>query len=185
MSDDILKKFKEKMSNAVEHTRNEMMHIRTGKASPNLLDNIKVEYYGNPTPLRQIANVTAPEARLLVVQPFDKNALKDIEKAIMTSDLGLNPQNDGNIIRIPIPMLTSERREELIKIVKRFAEEGRISVRNARREANEFVKREEKASNISEDESHRLQDVIQKETDKYVENIDKFLEKREAEIREE
>jgi len=175
----------EKMAASVKHTRDDMMRIRTGKATPTLLDTIKADYYGNPTPLKQIASIAAPEARLLVVQPFDKSAINAIEKAILTSDLGLNPQNDGRVIRIPIPMLTAERREELVKLVRRFAEECRISIRNKRREANDQIRQKEKASEISEDESHRLMDVIHKETDKYISEIDAFLKKREIEIREE
>jgi len=182
---DILKLTAEKMANSVAHTLDDMMRIRTGKATPTLLDSIKVDYYGNPTLLKQIASIAAPEARLLVVQPFDKNALSGIEKAILASDLGLNPQNDGRIIRIPIPILTAERREEIIKVMRRFAEDGRVSIRNRRREANDSIRSEEKAKNISEDESHRSMDLVQKETDKYISEIDNLLKKRECEIRDE
>ena len=184
MSAELVKAAAQKMLKAVDHTRSEMVRIRTGKANPALLDGLRVDYYGSPTPLKQIANVGAPEARLLVVQPFDPNSIAAIEKAIQSSDLGLNPQNDGHVIRVPIPILTAERREELIKVVRRFAEEGRIAVRNVRREANDQLKQAEKASEISEDESHRLQDLVQKETDDHISKIDELLKNREAEIRE-
>ncbi len=184
MSDDILKSTIERMEKSVQHAREEMAHIRTGKATPSLLDNVKVEYYGTQTPLNQIANINAPEPRLLVIMPYDKNILSVVEKAILASDLGLTPQNDGMVIRLPIPMLTAERREELIKVIKRLAEEGRVSVRNVRRDANEQIRKSEKASEISEDESHRMQDQVQKETDKCIEELDKVLKVREEEIRE-
>lgn len=172
------------MSKSVAFTRSEMARIRTGKASPALLDSLRIEYYGNPTPLKQIANIAVPEARQLLIQPFEKNILGAIEKAILASDLGLNPQNDGRVIRLPIPILTTERREELIKVVRRFAEEGRVSIRNIRREANEQTKQAEKDGTISEDDSHRLMDQIQKETDNYIAEIDRLLKTREEEIRE-
>jgi len=185
MNDDIVKATREKMTKSVAFTRDEMSHIRTGKASPTLLDVIKVDYYGNHVPLKQIATVTAPEPRLLSIQPFDKSSLHAIEKAIMTSDLGLNPQNDGRIIRLPIPMLTAERREELVKVVRKFAEEGRISIRNLRRDANEHIKKAEKSREFSEDEGKIMLEKIQKDTDQYITDIDHLLKIREAEIREE
>jgi len=174
-----------KMEKAVAHTRDEMMRLRTGKATPTLLDTIKVDYYGNSTPLKQVASIAAPEARLLVVQPFDPKSISDIEKAILASDLGFNPQNDGRIIRIPVPVLTTERREEIIKIIKRFAEDGRVSVRNIRRDANDQLKTAEKDKDISEDEMRRMQDVVQKETNKYTAEIDQLLKTRESDIRSE
>ncbi len=185
MGSEILQSAVERMKKAVEHTRDEMLHIRTGKAAPSLLDSIKVEYYGAPAPLKQVASIAAPEPRLLVIQPFDKSFLHAIEKAILTSDLGLNPQNDGRVIRVPIPMLTAERREELVKVVRRFAEEGRVAVRSIRRDSNELTKKEEKAGLQSEDEARKLTEQIQKETDKYIAEIDALLKKREADIREE
>lgn len=185
MNDEIVRATREKMIKSVAFTRDEMSHIRTGKASPTLLDVIKVDYYGNHVPLKQIATVTAPEPRLLSIQPFDKSSLHAIEKAIMTSDLGLNPQNDGRIIRLPIPMLTAERREELVKVVRKFAEEGRISIRNLRRDANEHIKKAEKSREVSEDEGKLMLERIQKDTDQYITEIDHLLKIREAEIREE
>ena len=185
MSENLLKSTSERMKKSIEHTRDEMLHIRSGKASPAMLDNVKVDYYGNPTPLKQIANVAAPEPRLLTVQPYDATSLGNIEKAILSSDLGLNPQNDGRIIRIPIPILTSERREELIKVLKRSGEDGRVAIRQIRRDLNDQVKKSEKAKEISEDESHGLLDKVQKETDKFIAEIETMLKKREVEIREE
>jgi len=182
---DIIKIESERMKKSVQHARDEMARIRTGKATPSLLDTVKIDYYGSPTPLNQLASINAPEPRLLVVLPYDKNLLGDVEKAILSSDLGLNPQNDGKVIRLPIPMLTSERREELIKLVKKLAEEGRISIRNIRRDVNEQIKKAEKSKEISEDESHRLLDLTQKETNKYIEELDQVLIAREEDIREE
>lgn len=185
MSENNLQSTRERMEKSVQHTRDEMVHIRTGKATPVLLDGIKVDYYGSNTPLKQLANIAAPEARLLVVHPFDKNTIGLIEKAILGSDIGLTPQNDGRVIRLPIPILTAERREELIKVVRRIAEEGRVSIRNTRRDSNEQIKKSEKSSDISEDESRRLMEQIQKETDKQISEIDNLLKVREEEIREE
>ncbi len=179
----IIKDGSERMEKTVARTRDEMLHIRIGKATPNLLDSIKIDYYGNPTPINQIANISTPEARLLVVQPFDKNSIGAIEKGILASDLGLNPQNDGRLIRLPIPALTSDRREELIKVVRRMAEDGRVAIRSIRRDMNEQIKKAEKSSEISEDESHHLQDLGQKETDLHIANLDTVLKTREIEIR--
>ena len=185
MEDEVVKTTKERMEKAVERTRDEMIHIRTGKATPNLLDSIKVDYYGTATGIRQVANVTTPEPRLLVVQPYDKGMIGAIEKAILASDLGLTPQNDGRVIRLPIPILTAERREELIKVIRRFAEDGRVSIRNIRRDANEQIRQSERDSKISEDEAHRLKDMVQKKTDQYTSEMDQLLKTREEEIREE
>ncbi|MCF7811222.1 ribosome recycling factor [bacterium] len=185
MSDQIIHESKQRMMKSVQHTGSEMSRIRTGKATPILLESIKVDYYGTPTPVNQIANVNTPEARLLVILPYDKSMLGAVEKAILASDLGLTPQNDGSVIRLPIPMLTAERREELVKHIKRLAEDGRISIRNIRRDANDQVKKAEKASDISKDEAKRLMDNIQKDTDEYISELDQILKAREEEIREE
>lgn len=182
--EEIVRTTKEKMIKSVGHTKDEMQHIRTGKATPTLLDGIKVDYYGSHMPLKQLATVNAPEPRLLTIQPFDKGAMHLIEKAILASDLGLTPQNDGKIIRLPIPMLTSQRREELVKVVRKFAEEGRISIRNLRRDANDHIKKVEKAGELSEDDSKYMLDLVQKDTDHYITEIDHLLKTREAEIRE-
>jgi len=183
--DEIVRHTREKMVKTVGHTREEMAHIRTGKATPTLLDGVKVEMYGAHMPLKQLGTVSAPEPRLLTIQPFDKGSFHAIEKAILASDLGLNPQSDGRVIRLPIPMLTSQRREELVKVVRKYAEEGRVSVRNIRRDANEHIKKEEKGGTLSEDDAKRALDAIQKDTDHYVSEIDHILKAREAEIREE
>jgi ribosome recycling factor len=173
------------MIKSVAHTQSEMSHIRTGKASPTLLDAIKVDLYGSHMPLKQVATVNAPEPRMLAIQPFDKGTIHAIEKAILASDLGLTPQNDGRVIRLPIPMLTAARREELVKVVRKFAEEGRVSIRNLRRDANEHIKKGEKAHEVSEDDGKRMLDQIQKDTDHFIAEIDHLLKVREAEIREE
>jgi len=180
----VLEEAEEKMSNAVEATRREFSRIRTGKASPVLLDGIKVEYYGSQMPVRQVANVSAPEPRLLVVQPWDRSALPAIEKAINKSGLGLNPMNDGVVIRLPIPALTEEIRLTLVKMVRGLTEEGRISIRNARRQEVEELRKLQKDGDIPEDDLHKGIDKIQKLTDDYVEQMDTLLKDKENEIME-
>lgn len=184
MTEQILSSHRDRMAKAVERTRDEMVHIRAGKATPNLLDSIKVEVYGNAMPINQLASISAPEPRLLVVQPFDKGTIGAIERAILASDLGLNPQSDGRVLRLPIPILTAERREELIKVVRRIAEEGRVVVRNLRRDANDALKKGEKNSEITEDSARKARDQVQKDTDKFIADIDHILKVRENEIRE-
>lgn len=184
MRKEVLSSAKEKMDNTLEHTRREFGTIRTGRASSSLLDGISIDYYGSSVALNQIANISVPEARLLVITPYDKQALGNIEKAILKSDLGLTPNNDGKVIKIPIPELTEERRRDLVKVVRRLAEDSRVSVRNARREANEQVKKAEKDGDVSEDESHRILDEIQKKTDEYISKIDQLLNAKETEIME-
>lgn len=174
----------ERMDKAIEKTRHDLTSIRTGRASTALLDGIKVSYYGTKTPLKQLAQVSVPEPRLIVIQPYEKNIIPDVEKAILESDLGLNPQNDGSVIRLPIPELTQERREELIRYVHKLAEEGRIAIRNIRRDANETVKELEKEHDISEDNAHRALESIQEMTDKHTKRIDELLQHKEDEIRE-
>lgn len=185
MINDILKDAEERMDKSLNSIKNELITIRTGRATPALLDAVKVNYYENMVPLKQVANVTAPDARLLVVQVFDKNAVSSVEKAIMQSDLGLTPQKDGNLIRLPIPQLTKERRSELVKIVHRIAEEGRVAIRNIRRDANEMLKESEKKHEISEDALHKALEDVQKLTDKYIEKVDEVVKKKEHEIMEE
>ncbi len=184
MTDDVFAKTEEKMKKAVEIFTKDLGTIRAGRAVPSLLDKITVDYYGTPTPLNQLSTISAPEARLLMVQPWDKNIIKDIEKAILKSDLGLSPNNDGNVIRLPVPQLTEERRKELVKLIKKKAEEGRVAVRNIRREANDQLKTEEKNGEITQDDLKRSQEQIQKLTDKYIENLDKILENKEKDIME-
>ncbi len=176
---------KKKMQDAVEALQKEFTGIRTGKASPALVEDIQVNYYGTSTRLRDIAGITAPEPRLLVIQPWDQNAIKDIEKAINASDLGISPVNDGRVIRLPIPELTQERRNELVKLVRDRAEEMRVEVRNARREANDMIRKAEKNSEITEDDQSMLEKEVQKETDQHIEQIDKLFEDKEKELTEE
>lgn len=184
MLPDLLDETKVRMKKTITSLRDEFAHIRTGRASSNLVDRIKISYYDTLTPLKQIANISIPESNLIVIQPWDKNCLSEIEKAIWKSDLGLAPSIDGNIIRLTIPPLNEERRKELVKLVKKDAENGKISIRNIRREVNDLVKKEEKESNISEDECKNYQNKIQILTDEYTENIDKLLKLKEKEIME-
>lgn len=170
------------MQKSVEVVKKEFASLRAGRATPALLDKIMVQYYGTPTPVNQLANINIPEARLLVIQPWDKNALPDIEKAILKSDLGITPASDGNVIRLTVPQLTKERRIELVKVIKKKAEEGRVAIRNLRREANDVLKGQQKNGDISEDELRRLQDEVQKLTDKYIKEIDALFAAKEKEI---
>ncbi|WRO22249.1 ribosome recycling factor [Metallumcola ferriviriculae] len=172
------------MDGAIEVLKGELSTLRAGRANPALLDKIQVEYYGVPTPLNQVGNISAPEPRLLLVQPWDKSIIGEIEKAILKSDLGLNPNNDGNVIRIAIPQLTQERRQELVKFVKKKGEEAKVSVRNVRRDANEQLKKEEKNGDISEDDLRGTLDDVQETTNKHIEMIDQVVEHKEAEVME-
>jgi ribosome recycling factor len=174
----------DKMKKTVETVRAELAKVRSGRATTTLLDGIKVDYYGTLTPLNQVSNVSAPEARMLTVQPWDKSLVPVIEKAILEADLGLNPANDGNLIRIPIPALNEERRKELVKLARKYAEDGRVAVRNVRREANDHIKRAEKNHEVSEDDSKHAHDRIQKMTDAYIKKIDETLAVKEKEIME-
>jgi len=179
---EIYKEADERMLKSIEHVQYELTRIRTGRATPTLLDVVKVEYYGSKVPLNQVATITAPEPRLLVVQPWEKRIIADIEKAIFQSDLGLNPANDGSVVRIPIPELSEERRQELLKLVKRYCEEGRVSIRNVRRDMNDNIKKLEKDHEISEDQSHDALNQIQELTDKHIEEIQQLYERKEKEI---
>lgn len=178
----IYKDVKDKMEKAIAGLKNELSRLRTGRATPALLDGVKVEYYGALTPISQVANVSVPDPKLIVVQPWDQSSIAAVEKAIIKSDLGLNPQSDGKIIRVPIPALTDERRKELIKLVKKFGEDCKVSVRNIRRQANDNLKADEKSKKVSEDDSRKGQEQIQKHTDDYIAQIDKVLEAKEKEI---
>ena len=173
-----------KMSRSIDSFRKELGKVRTGRASFSLVDGIKVDYYGTPTPLQQVGTLSVPESRLITVTPWDAKMIGPIEKAIQSSGLGLNPANDGKIVRIPIPPLTEERRKDLVKLVKKMAEDARVAVRNVRREAIERIKEKEKKKEISEDEMKRGQDRIQKETDAFVKKIDEILKAKEQEIME-
>ncbi|MBT3270860.1 ribosome recycling factor [Candidatus Poribacteria bacterium] len=171
-----------RMKKAIEATLHEFNTVRTGRASPALLEGVVVEYYGAKTPLNQLATITAPEARMLVVQPWDKGAMKDIQKAITASNLGLNPSTDGANLRITIPELTEERRKDLAKVVRQTAEDGRVSIRQVRRDAIDELRKQEKASDISEDDSRREQAAVQKLTDQYIEQVDELLTAKEEEL---
>ena len=183
--DAIYKDIETRMKKAVENFKTEISRLRTGRATPAILDGVRVEYYGTQVPLNQVANIAIPDASLIVIQPWDKTIIGEIERAIKKSGLGLNPQNDGNVIRLPIPPLSDERRKELVKIVKKFAEDARIAVRNIRRDGMEKVKRMGKDKEISEDERKRAEEKTQEITDKYVNEINKILASKEKEILEE
>lgn len=174
----------EKMKKSLELLRKDYSTLRAGRANPAILDKIYVDYYGAKTPLNQLANISAPEPRLLTIQPWDKTSVSLIEKAIQKSDLGINPSSDGSVIRIVIPQLTQERRLELVKIIKKKAEETRVSLRNVRRDINEKIKNMDKTKAVSEDEAKKGQDDVQKLTDKYIKEVDHVLELKEKEIME-
>ena len=184
MIDEAMQQTDQKMQKAIEVAREEFGGVRTGRASPNLLQRLTVDYYGSQTPMQQLASFSVPEPRLLVIHPYDRNAMSSIEKAIMTSDLGLNPSNDGTVIRLNFPPLTEERRKELIKVVRERAEEARVSIRNVRRHTKDEIEKEIKAGKVSEDDGHRSEKELQKLTDKYVAEIDQMLERKEHELTE-
>ena len=184
MIKEILKDSDGKMIKAVEHVRNELIRIRTGKATTTLLDNIKVDYYGTQTPINQVGNLSTPDIHTITVQVWDKSAVSAVEKAILNSNLGLNPINDGNLIRIPIPKLNEERRRELVKLVKKYAEDGKVAVRNIRREEIEKLKKAEKNEHFSEDDRKHAEVEIQKLTDKHIKDIDGLVTQKEKEIME-
>ncbi len=184
MIKEIAQDSEDRMKKAIEHLTKELASLRAGRANPGMLDKIMVDYYGEPTPLNQLANITVPEARLLVIQPWDKHSIADIEKAIMKSDLGINPSNDGNVIRLAIPQLTEERRKDLVKLVKKRGEEAKVAVRNIRREANDMIKQAEKEKLVSEDEEKKGNEDIQKITDKGVKEIDAILYAKEKDVME-
>lgn len=184
MTEDVLKDAQERMEAAVAAARKSFAAVRSGRANASLLDRVIVEYYGTPTPLNQLATVSAPEPRLLVVQPWDKSQIPAVEKAILQSDLGLVPTSDGSVLRIAIPQLTEERRKELVRVVRKDAEEHRVAIRNVRRDANEMLKSLEKEKAISEDEARRAQERVQELTDRYIQEIDRLLQAKEQEIME-
>jgi ribosome recycling factor len=173
-----------RMDQAVEHTRTEFNTVRTGRASAALLDRISIDYYGQDTPLKQLATINVPEPRMLTIQPFDPSSIKSIEKAIQESDLGLTPSNDGKLIRLPIPQLTEERRKELVKLVRRYAEEGRVAIRNVRRDVMRHLEELVRNGDVGDDEERRAETQVQKLTDDHVKRIDELLKHKEAEIME-
>lgn len=174
----------ERMEKAIESLERDFSKLRTGRASTTLVDELKVDYYGTPTPMNQLASISVPDSRSIAIQPWDRNAFGEIEKAIQKSDLGLNPVNDGKLIRINIPPLTEERRKELAKIARKYSEDAKIAVRNIRRDANDALKKKKNEKELSEDEMHKGQEDVQKLTDDYVANIDKVLENKEKDIME-
>lgn len=181
MTDERIEKYESKMTKTLESLEKELSTVRAGRANPHILDKITVDYYGAPTPLQQVANVTVPEARMIQIQPWEASLIKEIQKAILSSDLGLNPNTDGKIIRLVLPELTEERRKELVKDVKKKGEAAKVAVRNIRRDANDAYKKLAK-QDVSEDEIKELEDKIQKLTDKFVKNIDKAVEEKSKEI---
>ena len=184
MINELFNDVKDRMNKAIEHFRHEVASIRTGRASSSILDGVKVDYYGTPTPINNIAHITVPEGQLIVIQPFDPKSLEIIEKAIISSDVGLTPNNDGNVIRLNIPSLTEERRKELIKVVHKIIEEGRVAVRNIRRDANDHLKKHEKDHELSEDNRRRAMDNIQEMTDNYIKELNQVQDTKETEIME-
>jgi ribosome recycling factor len=184
MANQVLSSAKEKMTKAVQAFSRELASIRAGRANASLLDKITVDYYGVPTPINQLASITVPEARLLVIQPYDKSVVGEVEKAILKSDLGLTPTSDGSLIRITIPALTEERRKELVKVVKKESEEAKVAVRNIRRDANDELKKLEKNGEITEDELRGYTEDVQKLTDDFINQIDKLTKEKEKEIME-
>jgi len=182
MIEETYEETRDRMGKSILALKSDLKRIRTGRASNSLLDGIKVDYYGTPTPLNQMATVAVPESRLITIQPWDVSVIKDIEKAILKSDLGLTPSNDGKIIRIAIPPLTEERRKELVKMVNKTSEEFKVAVRNIRRDANELIKGFKKDGDISEDDAFKAQDEIQKITDEHIKKIDVIYKEKEKEI---
>lgn len=177
-----LQQYEDKMKKAYEFLESDYMGIRAGRANPHVLDKLRVNYYGTPTPIQQVGNVTVPEARIIQIAPWEKSLIKEIEKAIMTSDIGINPSNDGSVIRLVFPELTEDRRKELAKEVKKKAEDAKVAVRNIRRDGNDALKKLGKSSEVSEDEVKQLEDQLQKLTDKYVKEIDVLMEAKSKEI---
>ena len=177
-----LDQFEEKMEKSLDALLNEYATIRAGRANPHMLDKLKVNYYGTPTPFQQVANVSVPEARMIQIQPWEQSLIKEIEKAIINSDLGVTPNSDGKVVRIVFPELTEERRKELVKEVKKKGENAKVAVRNIRRDANDMLKKQVKGNEISEDEGKQLEEQVQKLTDKYIASVDKAIEEKSKEI---
>lgn len=182
MMDQIKSNLEKAKKKAVESLQHQLTKLRTGRASAAVLEGIKVDYYGSPTPINQVGQISTPEARLLCIQPFDKTLISEIERSILGSNIGLTPSNDGNLIRIPFPTLTEERRKDVVKDLKRFGEDAKVAVRNARRDQNDIVKKAEKSKEISEDESKKFQAEIQNLTDAYISEVDKIIKSKEQEI---
>ena len=180
--DERLKAYDEKMEKAVDFLVSDYAGIRAGRANPHVLDKIRVDYYGTPTPLQSVGNITVPEPRMIQIAPWEKSMIKEIEKAIMTSDLGINPNNDGSVIRLIFPEITEERRKELVKDIKKKGEDAKVAIRNIRRDGNDALKKLGKSSEVSEDEVKDLEDKLQKVTDNYIKDVDKLIEDKSKEI---
>lgn len=177
-----IKEYDDKMQKTIDHLESEFGTIRAGRANPHVLDKIRVDYYGTPTPIQQVGNLSVPEPRIIVIQPWEKSLLKEIEKAILMSDIGINPSNDGSVIRLVFPELTEERRKELVKDVKKKGEADKVAIRNIRRDGNDAFKKLSKSEDVSEDEIKSLEDELQKLTDKYVKKVDELIEAKSKEI---
>ncbi len=182
MINEIKEELNESMTKSIDSLKYQLTKVRTGRASASVLDGVSVDYYGAPTPVNQVGQVSTPEARLLQIQPFDKTMINEIERSIINANLGLTPTNDGNLIRIQFPALTEERRKEQVKEIKKLGEDAKIAIRNARRDGNEAIKKAEKAKELSEDDSKKYQDEVQKVTDKYVAEVDTIVETKEKEV---
>ena len=179
---DVLKEVERKMDRAIDALRRDLNTLRTGRATPSLIENLSVDYYGVPTPLKQIASIASPDARAIMVQPWDKQSLREIEKSLMKSDMGFNPSNDGNMITVPIPPLNQERRQDMVRLLKRKLEEGKVSVRNVRREGLEHLRKLERDKSISQDQNRRAQEQLQKATDGHTKIVDEVGAAKETEI---
>jgi ribosome recycling factor len=180
--DDVLTEAERKMGQSIEAMRRDISTLRTGRATPALIEDLAVDYYGTPTPLKQIAAISAPDARAIMVQPWDKQSLRDIERSLTQSDMGFNPSNDGNVITVPIPPLTQERRREMVRLLKRKAEDSKVAVRNVRRDGVDSLRKMERDKSISQDENRRSQDTLQKTTDTHIKSIDEVTSAKEGEI---
>ncbi len=180
--EEVLSDVERRMNRSMEALERELATLRTGRATPSLVENINVDYYGSPTPLKQIASISAPDARAIMIQPWDRQALRDIERSLMQSEMGFNPSNDGNIITVPIPPLNQERRQELVRLLKRKIEDGKVSVRNVRRDGLESLRKLERDKAISQDQNRRSQDQLQKTTDGFIKGMDQVATAKEAEI---
>ncbi|MCR5302107.1 MAG: ribosome recycling factor [Lachnospiraceae bacterium] len=179
---DKIKEYSDKMQKTIDHLSGEYAAVRAGRANPHVLDKIRVDYYGTPTPIQQVGNVSVPDPRVIQIQPWEKNILKDIEKAIQASDIGINPTNDGNVIRLVFPELSEERRKDLVKEIKKKGEDAKVAVRNIRRDGNDAFKKLSKSDDVSEDEVKDLEDGLQKTTDKFIKDIDRMIEDKSKEI---
>ena len=180
--EEVLADVERRMNRSMEALERELATLRTGRATPSLVENVSVDYYGSPTPLKQIASISAPDARAIMIQPWDRQALRDIERSLMQSEMGFNPSNDGNIITVPIPPLNQERRQELVRLLKRKIEDGKVSVRNVRRDGLETLRKLEREKAISQDQNRRSQDQLQKTTDTFIKSMDQVSSAKEAEI---